>query len=201
MGVQLSLLSWHNSLDTSVFFLALSELQKHTGGALSHQTLWPSLSFSQWGWYRSLVLFSPHQHHFCHPLSSVCLLYCDPLTVDRLCFYSLPSGCRPLFCVCVCVYPLQPHRDLYTSLALSACHCYASFVPLSSCEHVFLPMTVCMSIIRPCVNVCAICAFAYRMHVHAYCVCVGLFCQEPAPLGVCPLCPVLCSVDLGIWLL
>ena len=85
------------------FRLTLSEPQKHTGGALSHQTLWLSLSFSQWGWYHSLCLFSPHQHHFCHPLSCVCLLYGDPLTVDRLCFYSLPSGCRPLLCVCVCV--------------------------------------------------------------------------------------------------
>ena len=126
----------------------------------------------------------------------IVILWLWTVSVSTLCLRDV----GPCF-VCVCVYPLQPHRDLYTSLALSACHCYASFVPLSSCEHVFLPMTVCMSIIRPCVNVCAICAFAYRMHVHAYCVCVGLFCQEPAPLGVCPLCPVLCSVDLGIWLL
>jgi len=103
-----------------------------------------------------------------------------------LSLYSLTSGCRPLFFVCVislceicvCVYvvrvhPLQPHRGWYTSLALSACHCYASFVPLSSCECVLMPMNVYMCLTRACVSVYE---HVYRMCASILYVCMCLLC-------------------------
>lgn len=87
------------------------------------------------------------------------------LTIDRS-YMSL--GYRPMLSLhlCemwVCVNLFHPHRGLWTRLALSACHCYASFVPLGSCECVFLPMKVpvCVCVITHTL-VCSdiLCAYA-----------------------------------------
>lgn len=138
------------------------------------------------------LFFSHISIIFCHPLSQVCLLFCDPLTVDRP---SPPLGCgldRLCLCVkCECVWiASNPHGGLYAVLTLSVCHCYTSFVPLSSSDCVFMPMKVCIWEIHTWH------VFLYWMRV---CRRVYPFCQDPAPFCVCLLCPVLCSVALGIW--
>lgn len=76
------------------------------------------------------------------------------LSVPLVSAWGMFFFCEWDVCVYVmCVYPLQPHRGLYTSLALSACHCYASFVPLISC--VFMPMFVYNICMSKCATICA----------------------------------------------
>lgn len=134
------------------------------------------------------IFFPPRQHHFCHPLSVFYAVI--TLTVASLCFST--SGCKPLFyCFCfffvcvslldVCVYiPSNP---------IGACmqvrpSCYASFVPLSRCKCVFIPMNVRMCIILY-ILVCVPYRNLHTICVFMFIVCVGAsashFCQDPAP--------------------
>lgn len=158
-------LTWHHCFLSDTVW-ATETYRKNTvppGGSLSMEMISFSLSFS------------PHINNiFCHPLSCVCLL-CDPLTVASLCFSTLCLGdASPCFCACVClcvrcvfvcVYPLQPHRSLYTILALLLCQlCAFEQMCVYSNECVYVYNTV-----HPCV--CAVCSFAYHisMCVHVYC--------------------------------
>lgn len=111
--VQLSSLSWYNSLDTIVFFLTLSELQKHTGRTPSHQA-----ALSQWRWYLSpptstSFFVIPSLVSVFHVILWLWPVSVSPLSalgMQALVFLCVCLCVRCVFvCICsVCVYPPTP---------------------------------------------------------------------------------------------
>lgn len=157
--VQLSFLSWLNSLDTSVFcpdtFWAtvVNILEEYC--PIRHRCL---LSME----LVSFFLFFPTSKSFFFVILSlvsvfyivILWLHCPPL---------------PLGCVCVCVYSLKPYRGLYMSLALSA---LPLLCQLCALEHLWVCMYVCVCAHESVLmhSTCRrTCAFAYHVFM---CVCL-----------------------------
>lgn len=114
--------------------------------------------------------------------------------------------CVYMYCACVCISPLHDPMGACIQIWLS---CFASFVPLSRCECVCLPVNTCMCFILYILACVCMCVCARRMFIcipYLCVLCVLCECRHLAPaktrlLSVHPLCPALCSAAPDIWLL